>query len=96
MHRRVVMQLVWIIGSGCPAHALCMGAGLPGALQTRCNVPSAHSPWQERFRRSLPGVEAWQARVVQECKRQGYVEVGGCACLLVALFVVQAEQPASA
>ncbi|PRW44411.1 helicase and polymerase-containing TEBICHI isoform X1 [Chlorella sorokiniana] len=29
---------------------------------------------QEKFRRSLPGVEAWQARVVQECKRQGYVE----------------------
>ena len=37
---------------------------------------------QERFRRSLPGVEAWQARVVQECKRQGYVEVGRLpACL---------------
>lgn len=73
-----------------------MDAGLPGALQTCYNVPSAHSPRQERFRRSLPGVEAWQARVVQECKRQGYVEVGCCACLFVAMFVARSEPSKSA
>ncbi len=46
----------------------------------RCTNCSSlpRSPLQERFRRSLPGVEAWQARVVQECKRQGYVEVRCC------------------
>ena len=41
---------------------------------------------QDGFRRSLPGIEAWQARVVSECRRLGYVEVG--AVLEVAAVVV--------
>jgi hypothetical protein len=30
---------------------------------------------QDKFRRGLPGIEAWQARVVADCRRLGYVEV---------------------
>lgn len=39
-----------------------------------CSVAEARSA-QERFRASLPGIEAWQARVVADCRRLGYVEV---------------------
>jgi hypothetical protein len=37
-------------------------------------LPPAAAP-QDKFRASLPGIEAWQARVVAECRRLGYVEV---------------------
>ncbi|KAL4428417.1 hypothetical protein ABPG75_002506 [Micractinium tetrahymenae] len=38
-----------------------------------CTVAEAKQA-QENFRRSLPGIEAWQAQVVKVCKDQGYVE----------------------
>ncbi|EFN55218.1 hypothetical protein CHLNCDRAFT_52598 [Chlorella variabilis] len=38
-----------------------------------CSVAEARTA-QEKFRASMPGIEAWQARVVAECRRLGYVE----------------------
>jgi hypothetical protein len=29
----------------------------------------------ESFRKSLPGIDAWQARVIEQCKKTTYVEV---------------------
>ena len=51
---------------------------LPATHPPSCDPPGPLCE-QEKFRASLPGIEAWQARVVAECRRLGYVEVGGLA-----------------
>lgn len=58
-------------------YGLLYGMG-PGKLadEMGCSLAEARD-MQDRFRRSLPGIEAWQARVVAKCKRQGYVETLG-------------------
>lgn len=33
----------------------------------------------DSFRRSLPGIDAWQARVLEQCRRTTFVEVRAVA-----------------